>query len=203
MMRFDLHVHTNRHSACSTMDPFALIERARAELLHGIVITEHDYLWPDEELAELRAAAPDLVILSGIEITGRGGDVLVYGVTNPFTLPKGIDWPDLCAEVHRQGGVCVMAHPYRWGQPVDTILEQKKPHFDGVELMSSNMDDDLRQKAAALHARHPEWAGLGNSDGHYLDKVGMCHTLFEVDIRGIGDVVNAIRNRQTRAVACR
>ena len=55
-MKFDLHMHTTRHSPDSFMDPFALVHRARQIGLEGVVITEHDWLWTEEELDELRAA---------------------------------------------------------------------------------------------------------------------------------------------------
>lgn len=200
MMRFDLHMHTDRHSACSVMTPRELVERAVEVGLDGVVITEHHYQWPDDELAELRALAPGLVILAGVEITGRGGDVLVYGATDIGRLPRGIDWPDLIREAHRQGGACVMAHPYRWGQPVEQLFADKRPEFDGLELMSGNMDDDLRAKAADLHRRHPHLAGLGNSDGHHPDTVGVAHTEIDAVIRTPGDIVRAIRENKTRAV---
>ena len=103
-MKFDLHLHTSRHSPDSVTDPFELLNAARAAGLDGVVITEHDYWWRDDELAELRAAAPDLVILAGVEVAARGGDVLCYGITDPFALPRGMAWPELCREVHRQGG---------------------------------------------------------------------------------------------------
>src|ERR671920_591864 len=128
-MKFDLHMHTRRYSHDAVSDPFELVKAARAAGLGGIVITEHDYLWPEEELEELRAAAPGLVVLAGIEIAGRGGDRLVYGVTNPFAVPRGTAWPELCREVHRQGGVAVAAHPNRWGQPFEKLLR-----VSGVEL---------------------------------------------------------------------
>jgi len=201
MTRFDLHMHTDRHSSCSVMTPRELVERAVAVGLDGVVITEHHYQWPDEELAELRAMAPKLVVLAGVEITGRGGDVLVYGVSDTSRLPRGIDWPDLCREVRRQGGACVLAHPYRWGQPVDELFAEMRPEFDGLELMSGNMDDDLRAKAAELHGRLPHLAGLGNSDGHHPDTVGCSWTEFDAVIRTPQDIVRAIRERKTRAVA--
>ena len=201
MTRFDMHLHTRRHSSCSVIDPFELVDRARAAGLDGVVITEHDYLWPDEELADLRAYAPDLVILAGMEVGGLGGDVLVYGVTDPAAVPRGIEWPDLTREVRRQGGACVMAHPYRWGQKVDDLLAQKRPEFDGLELMSGNMDADLRAKAADLHRRLPHLAGLGNSDGHHPEKVGVCYTEFPAGTRTMRDIVTAIRERRTRPVA--
>ena len=103
-MKFDLHMHTARHSADADSDPFELVQAAILAGLDGIVITEHDWLWTEIELAELRASAPELVILAGVEVSGRGGDVLCYGVTDLSAIPRGTPWPELCREVRRQGG---------------------------------------------------------------------------------------------------
>src|SRR5262245_26394801 len=118
-MKFDLHMHTRRHSPDAVTDPFALVESAIAAGLDGIVITERDYLWTDAELEELRGRAPGLVILAGVEVTARGGDMLCYGITDPFTLSRGTPWAKLCREVRRQGGAAVAAHPNRWNQPFE------------------------------------------------------------------------------------
>ncbi len=200
-MKFDMHLHTTRHSPDSVMTPEELVGRAVEIGLDGVVITEHDYQWTEDELDGLRAKAPGLVILAGVEVTARGGDVLVYGATDPFALPRGIEWTALCREVHRQGGAAVIAHPYRWGQPVDKLLAEKKPEFDGIELVSNNMDRDVRKKAAALAERHPEFATIGNSDGHEWAVVGCCHTLFDVPVRTTAELVAAIRGRKCRGVA--
>src|SRR5690349_11334219 len=104
MMKFDLHMHTRRYSPDSDIDPFALVRRAQAIGLDGIVITEHDRLWPEAELEELRQAAPGLVVLGGVEVSGRNGDLLCYGVTDLTNLRKGMRWGDLCQEVALQGG---------------------------------------------------------------------------------------------------
>ena len=97
-MKFDLHLHTRRHSPDSVTDPFDLLDSARKAGLDGVVITEHDYLWTEAELDELRAFAPGLVVLAGVEVAARGGDVLCYGLTDPFAVPQGIGWPELCRE---------------------------------------------------------------------------------------------------------
>ena len=191
-MKFDLHLHTSRHSSDSATDPFELLDAARKAGLDGVVLTEHDYFWPDEELAELRAAAPDLVVLSGMEVTGRGGDVLVYGITDPFALPKGIGWGDLCREVHRQGGVAVAAHPNRWGQPFERVVREAGAELDGIEVMSNNMERELRVQAEELLVKYPHFAQLGNSDSHAPWSVGCCYTDFDADIRTIADLVAAI-----------
>jgi predicted metal-dependent phosphoesterase TrpH len=199
-MKFDLHMHTARHSPDADSDPFELVRAAVAAGLNGIVITEHDYMWPDAELEELRAAAPELVILGGVEVTARGGDVLCYGITNPFALPRGIGWPELCREVHKQGGACVAAHPNRWGQPFEKIVREQNPELDGIEVMSNNMDRDLRSKAAELLKKYPHFAQLGNSDSHQPNTVGCCCTVFEVPVRTNAELVAAIRGNKGKAM---
>jgi predicted metal-dependent phosphoesterase TrpH len=197
-MKFDLHLHTSRHSPDSIMSPQVLVGRAREIGLDGVVITEHDWLWTEEELDELRAAAPGLVVLAGIEVSTRQGHFLAYGVTNPFAVPHGIGVAELCREVHRQGGAVVAAHPYRWNQPFDDILREERPDLDGLELMSNNMDGDVRRRAAALHARL-RLAGLGNSDAHRVEVLGCCYTEFGATIRDTCDLVEAIRAGKTAA----
>lgn len=195
-MKFDLHLHTSRHSPDSETDPFELLKSARRAGLDGVVLTEHDYLWPESELDELRAAEPNLVILGGIEVTGRGGDMLVYGITDASTLPRGIGWGELVKEVHRQGGVAVAAHPNRWGQPFEKVVRDSGAELDGIEVMSNNMDEELRREAQMLLKRYPHYAQLGNSDSHAPWSVGCCYTDFDAVIRTNADLVAAIRGRK-------
>ena len=198
-MNFDLHLHTSRHSLDSIMAPELMVQRARAIGLDGVVITEHDWLWTEEELAQLRQSAPGVIVLAGIEVSARQGHFLAYGVSNPFAVPHGIGVAELCREVHRQGGAIVAAHPYRWNQPFDGILERERPNLDGLELMSNNMDAETRRRAAALNER-VRLAGLGNSDAHRVETLGCCYTEFDGGIRDLADLVEAIRGRKTTPV---
>ncbi len=197
-MKFDLHIHTSRHSPDSILDPFALVARARQIGLDGVVITEHDWLWTEEELEELRAAAPGLVVLTGIEVSAWEGHFLVYGIHNPFALPRGIRVSALCREVHNQGGAVVAAHPFRWNQAFDEILRKDKPELDGLELMTNNMDAECRKLAAEVHGKYA-LAGLGSSDAHQEETVGFCYTDFAATIKSGRDLVEAIRKRQSTA----
>jgi predicted metal-dependent phosphoesterase TrpH len=197
-MKFDLHLHTTRHSSDSAMDPFLMLNQARKIGLDGVVITEHDWLWTEPELKQLRAAAPELAIFSGIEVSAVDGHFLVYGVHDPFALAKGIGVAELCREVHRQGGAVVAAHPFRWGQPFEEILREEQPELDGLELMTSNMDAECRRRAAEVHRRRP-LAGMGSSDAHREETLGCCYTEFPDPVRDLRDLVEAIRTRQVRA----
>jgi len=195
-MKFDLHMHTSRHSPDSSMDPKVMLRRAQEIGLDGVVITEHDWLWTPDELNELRAAAPGLVVLSGIEVSTREGHFLAYGVSNPFAVPKGIRVADLCREVHRQGGAVVAAHPFRFGQRFNDILERDRPDLDGLELMTSNMDADCRRQAAEVNSRLG-LAGLGSSDAHHEDVLGFCFTEFSMPIHSMKDLVRALLERRS------
>ncbi|HLN33496.1 MAG TPA: PHP domain-containing protein [Gemmataceae bacterium] len=197
-MYFDLHIHTARHSPDSEIDPFALVRRARQQGLDGIVITEHDWLWTEQELEELRFTTPGLVVLAGIEISAEDGHFLVYNVHDPFKLQRGIGVAELCREVHRQGGAVVAAHPFRWGQPFDDILREENPDLDGIEVMTNNMDEQCRKLAAGVLRQRP-LAALGSSDAHREDVVGICYTEFDAVIRSNRELAAAIRARRATA----
>jgi predicted metal-dependent phosphoesterase TrpH len=195
-MKFDLHMHTTRHSPDSEMDPFDLVHRALELGLDGVVITEHDWLWTEAELEELRAAAPGLVVLAGVEVSSEQGHFLAYGVGDPFAIPRGITVMELCRRVHRQGGAVVAAHPFRWGQDFDAILGDLKPELDGMELMTNNMDEECRRLAADIYRKY-RLAGLGSSDAHRVEVLGRCYTDFDARIRNSNDLVAAIRDRRS------
>lgn len=190
---FDLHIHTNRHSPDSAIDPVALLRRAQFLGLSGVVITEHDWLWTPEEIDELQACVPEVHVFAGIEVSCAEGHFLVYGVTDPFRVPKGIGVRDLCEEVHRQGGAVVAAHPFRWDQPFDAIIHEVQPDLDGLEVMSSNMDEFCRTRAASIRVQR-RWSGVGSSDAHREETVGCCYTEFPQAIRDVRDLVEALRS---------
>ncbi len=189
---FDLHMHTSRHSPDSVINPFSLLHRARELDLDGIVITEHDFLWTDEELEELRAVLPNLAVFAGVEVSAKEGHFLCYGVKDPLRLPKGIGVADLCKEVHQQGGAVIAAHPFRWDQPFNEILAELAPDLDGLEVMTSNMDAGCRRKAEQVW-KAKGWIGLGDSDAHVENIVGCCYTEFEKPIRDEKDLIDALR----------
>ena len=54
MISIDLHVHTSRYSFCSHISPEELIRLAPERGIDGIVITEHDWQWTNEEIKNLQ-----------------------------------------------------------------------------------------------------------------------------------------------------
>ncbi len=81
-MLLELHVHTKKYSKCSQIEPVELIRRVMSKKIQGIVITEHHYLWSEEEIRQLRIdaqAEDNFLIMSAEEVDTDKGHILVFG----------------------------------------------------------------------------------------------------------------------------
>ena len=199
MFKIDHHLHTTRYSPDSLIDPEDLIRWAMIAGLDAVVITEHDVQWPEDELAEINAqAGGDLVILSGAEVSAREGHFLVYGLPDLGEAPPGVRLADLIKAVRRYNGAIVAAHPFRWGQDFDAIVEEHGPVFDALEVVSNNVDPNTRRKTEELLRRNPGMGATGSSDGHEAHVLGCYFTAFSRPIRSMPDFVAALLRREGR-----
>lgn len=196
-MKFDHHIHTVRHSPDSSINPYELVERAREVGLDGVVITEHDYQWADDELAELAARAAPLRVFSGAEVSAREGHFLVYGLASLENVEPGISLADLLRVVRLGAAAIVAAHPFRWDQPFDSIVAEHGSTFDALELVSKNVTRETRGRTEALLRRH-DMGATGSSDAHEIENVGCYFTEFDRPIATIADFAAALRARHGR-----
>jgi predicted metal-dependent phosphoesterase TrpH len=196
-MKIDHHLHTYRHSPDSMIDPLELVEYAREIGLDGLAITEHDYQWEADELAELAVRAAPLRVFSGAEISAREGHFLVYGLPSLDEVPPGITLAELLKTVRLHQAAIVAAHPFRWDQAFDAIVAEQGPVFDALELVSNNVSAETRMKTEALLRKHP-MGSTGSSDAHDLEVVGCYFTEFDERIDSLAGFVAAIRGRRGR-----
>jgi predicted metal-dependent phosphoesterase TrpH len=109
-MLLEIHCHTAEHSSCSHAAALDLAKQIYRNNLQGVVITDHHFLWPDEELKRLRKSAglPEyFVVLSGQETTtSDAGDVLVYGAA--LTIPPRMSLASIRA-AHPDAAI-ILAH---------------------------------------------------------------------------------------------
>lgn len=197
MAKIDHHVHTSRHSPDSIISPAELVDRARRAGLDAVVITEHDYQWPPDELAELNAGLDGLVVLSGAEVSAREGHFLVYGLPDLAEVPPGVALGDLLAVVRRHEAAVVAAHPFRWEQDFPALVAQHGPSFHGVELVSNNVTPATRGLTEAALRATPMPA-TGSSDGHVPGAVGCYYTETPGPVRTMADFVLALQRGETR-----
>lgn len=171
-LRFDLHVHTGRYSQCAeTVDPYRLGEAAARAGVDGLVITEHDVLWQDEELEMLRLRTPEVRIFRGIEVTARGCHVVVIGIDDAALLERGMAPTDVVDVAHSLGGIAILAHPFRDADPAILPLQL----FDALEVASTSFSraDAVRAIELAKDLGIPPVAA---SDAHALGHVGWAWT---------------------------
>ena len=197
MAKIDHHVHTSRHSPDSVISPDQLVAQARAAGLDVVVITEHDYQWQADELAELNARADGVVVLSGAEISAREGHFLVYGLPNLDEVPAGVALGDLLTVVRKHEAAVVAAHPFRWEQDFPALIAQHGPSFDGVELVSNNVTPETRRLTERALQATPMPA-TGSSDGHVPAAVGCYYTEVPGTILSMPDFVAALHRGDTR-----
>ncbi|MBI1318923.1 MAG: hypothetical protein GC168_08230 [Candidatus Hydrogenedens sp.] len=194
-LRLDTHMHTRRHSPDSDLDERQLVTQALRRGLNGVVITEHHFQWPEEELAELRrelVAPPGFVLLSGFEYSSRKGDILVYGLSHEWAqkYPPAREPEEMLRIYQEAGAVCIAAHPTRERIPFDDrILDMP---FEGIEVESCNMAAHEQRLARKL-AQGLQLPMTGSSDAHRIEDLGAYATAFEGPIETMADFVDCVR----------
>lgn len=166
-MCVDLHLHTNGSRDCLT-DPLAVLDRALAEGLHRIAITDHDRLDVALRMAE---EYPDLII-PGEEVRTREG-IDVIGLYLTEEIPGGTGAHDTIDKIREQGGIVYLPHPYAAGKGGGgRFAEVLAPRVDVVEVFNARLHPGrLNAPAEDLARRHDRLRGAG-SDAHTLGELG-------------------------------
>ncbi len=194
-MLLDLHAHTSAYSTDSNLSPIELIELAAARGLDGIVLTEHDAIWPAADLVRL-SAQQDFVVLPGVEATTELGHVLVYGL--PAWDSRAHSAPELRRLCDESGALMFLAHPTRDGAP-RLSPQQMSELFDGLEGINGS-DGPSRGRANRRTDGGLRLPPIGGSDAHAAHEVGLAATQFDADVRSVDDLLRELRAGRYRAV---
>jgi predicted metal-dependent phosphoesterase TrpH len=175
--RIDLHVHTARYSQCAeTLLPSEIGAWAARAGLDGVLLTDHDMLWTQEERDALAPSCRGVRLFRGIECTVRGAHLVVVGLEDAGSITRGLDLVDACAVAHAQGGTVILAHPFRTGSPLQLPLGL----VDAIEVASTSitMEESIRSmRLARLVSKAP----VAGSDAHALARIGWAWTEFPSD----------------------
>lgn len=194
----DLHCHTQPLSACSSLSPAELARLAHAAGLDAVCLTEHDRLRSAEEL---RAPSGEhgLLLLRGMEVTTELGHVLVFGLD---ALPPGhFLAATLRRRVEEVGGLMVLAHPARPGQPaVDPRIVAEL--FDAVEGVNGS-DSPAQNAVAARLGAAQSLPPTGGSDCHSPREVGTAATRLVQPVTNEGELIEELRRGRHQAVDLR
>ena len=163
-MNLDLHVHTRR-SHDSLAKPAQVLRADRRAGLSGIAITDHDTVRGALETRDLNDD-PDFLVIPGAEYRTEIGDIIGLFIT---TEVASRECHRVVDEIHEQGGIVVLPHPFTGHGDVETVME----HVDLVEWFNARTRKDLNDRALELARRHTKPAVAG-SDAHFPFEVGTC-----------------------------
>ncbi|MDD4957032.1 MAG: phosphotransferase [Candidatus Omnitrophica bacterium] len=194
-MLLELHAHTSKHSACSNVDPVALVKKIVAKGIQGLVLTDHCYLWSPQEIEELRKLAEvdsSFFIFPGQEAETDIGHVLVFGADRSLTGTISID--DLKREYPE--AALVWAHPFRSGKmpAEDRILD---PRIDALEIFSNNHSIEENYRGL-LHWHRYKFTATSGSDTHDISVAGKLPTQFDHPVKNANELALEIKGGRCR-----
>ena len=195
-MILEMHCHTAEHSSCSNVSAADLVQHNFDLGLHGTVLTDHHYLWTQEEIGRSR---PNLkvsdyyLILSGQEVaTPELGDVLVYGAD--VSIEKGTSLESI--RKNFPNAAIIWAHPYRHENipPCDKLFY---PLINGIEIFSSN--HTVAESSRGLRDWHNlRFTAIAGTDSHALSYAGLYPTIFDHPVSTVTELAGEIRAGRCR-----
>lgn len=208
----DMHVHTVRGAADSSLTPEQLIEEARRIGLTGVNISEHDRVWEPHLLEEFRERS-GLFVSRGMEVSTDLGHMIVVGLERYVAgIRRAAELRRVLDEV---GGFMIVAHPFRHffdpihfrrdGRPPFEMTPEEAadrlPVFKLVdEIEIANGGSTPRENQFALKvAKVLGKQGIGASDCHSTNGVGYFVTVFEEQLRDQEHMLEELRARRFHA----
>lgn len=196
-MVIDFHIHSKYSFDCF-LEPSAIIALARRHRIDGLAVTDHDTM---AGVAEFKRLAPDLYIIAGEEISTKDGDIL--GLFLKEEIKALTDATRVIEEIRAQGGLAILAHPFKWPHLMRDGEFLKK--FDAVEIFNARNNIPLPQLENFLCRRSVERSGLCyvvGSDTHEGFELGQARAVFDFSLQEADDekIKRAILARQIQIV---
>jgi predicted metal-dependent phosphoesterase TrpH len=208
---FDLHIHTTKGSADSSLSPEELILEAERLGLRGLCITEHSGPWDRHEF-ERFASRHNVVLVRAMEADTDLGHMLAFGIDQ---YQSGFyKAEELCRTARQVGGFVVSAHPFRGvlGQhmrerpylyrsvadplpqsPQDALEHPVFRLAHAIEVANGGTADEENAFAMSV-------AGLlkmpvtGGSDAHSVHGLGRFVTVFRDEINTEAEFLKALHS---------
>jgi len=196
MIRVDLHVHTS-FSSDASINPKLLVDALYAHpTVKGVAITDHDTIEGYFQVRKLAAAYEDLMIIPGVEVSTKSGDIILLGIEEKpaykSTLESVVDF------AMERAALIVIPHPYRV-HGIGNAAE--KTPADAVEIMNP-WATPRENKLAERLAKARNLPGVAGSDAHKPEEMWSAYTVVNAE-PDIGSVLNAIKNGRVETVSTR
>jgi len=178
-LKIDLHVHS-KYSFDSLMKVDKIIKIAIRRGLNGIAITDHNTM---EGIFKAVKANKnhEFKIIPASEISTNIGDIIGYFITDEIKYKDALEVID---EIKGQGGIAVLAHPYKRMRTYPAQLIEK---LDAIEGFNARIENKTRLKKAWELAKKHRLPMTAGSDAHFYFEIGHGMSIFRnaSDLEGI------------------
>ena len=180
-MIIDFHIHSKYSFDCF-LEPSKIIELARHRRIDGIAVTDHGTM---AGISEFRKYAPDFYIIAGQEISTKDADILGLFLKEEI---RAKDTDRIIDEIRAQGGLAILAHPFKWPHLIRRDEFLKK--FDCLEVFNARNNipspylENFLARRAVQRLGYPFVAG---SDAHEGFELGQAGTIFNFSVQEADD----------------
>jgi hypothetical protein len=188
----DFHLHSGMWSG-GALTPWGLVLESERQGLDVIALTGHNETLDARVARVFSRLADGPVVLIGQEITSATQDMVAVGITS--TISPRLPLAAQIAEVHRQGGLAIAAHPLA---SYHAAYRPVMGAIDGTEVCHPvvwELPDAARQ--LALFKAATSAMPIGSSDFHFSGHPGSCRTYVFAREATAPSVMEALRARRT------
>jgi len=150
------HVHSN-HSYDSMLSVRTIVAKARDMGVYALIVTDHNTIAGAREVRKLSNGNP-LIVPIAAEYQSEKGDIVGIFLKEEIRSQSS---SAIVEEIHSQGGVAVLPHPYK-GHALDNALLAE---VDVIETFNSRCSEKDNAMALQL-AQRLERPVLAGADAH-------------------------------------
>ena len=190
----DFHVHSFPLN-WATLAPWDVVLEAKRQGLDAVSVAGHNHLWVSQFARWCSEQLGGPTVLVSEEVASPSGyHLIAVGIGR--TVSPDQSAARAIADIHRQGGIAIAAHPEKEFWPAYDPEAMRE--LDGAEVLHPDAYFAAKRYAEMreFYSRKPMTA-IGSSDFHALEYPGICRTYVFARDNTSGAIIEALRARRT------
>ena len=190
-MEFDLHIHS-KYSYDSLSEPAKIVKVAKKKGLSGIAITDHNTL--KGGLEALKYADDEFLVIVGEEVATDGGEIIGLFLKEELKSRSALT---VIKEIRNQGGIAILAHPYKRTSRINMEIIKKIDAVEGFNSRGKRLGSGDKNRLALELAQKHNLPLTAGSDAHFLFEIGRARCIIEKGLSA-KEVKQAILNGEAK-----
>lgn len=182
-----IHIHSKYSFDCLTSTK-KIVDEAVKRGVRLLCITDHDTIMGSVAALDYatKVYGNKIKVVLGAEYKSTCGDIIGIGIINEISFR---DPEQLVNEIHKQGGVALLPHPYYQHANIDFLASI----CDAIEIFNGRVDRSLNDKAVKLAEKYNKPFYVA-SDAHFFESCFNCINYYMIDNDGLN--VKSVFNRK-------